>query len=961
MRGGGSPTPANGNMQGRLAAWNASSSPSSGHHLAPPRDQYSDRQRVPSEGQSLRQTAISVTSGFAPAAFGFGKRAVEKMGRAWGGLTSSSSSGHSSSSSSIAPSSFSGGHPLGRVHSNQSTSSQSNASGSFPSKHKQRRTPNAPSATWSISSSATGSSLSEGEQFPAASVGPSLGKRMRGPLRLLNSSSAAATGLVFGRDLKSCVQETAINPARFRRDDDESVHNGGHRRQRSRGLDMELVGAKALEDRMLPALVVRCAQHLLRWGIEEEGLFRISGRSSHINKLRAEFDTGADYDISDCSPGDLDPHAVASIFKAYLRELPEPILTHALTPYFDAAMMAENNARSAEEPSEPRMQRASRGPTLPAGPRSGHPGLRKPPSLSTLAMPNFSGIRPPSQPLLNALSSLISRLPPENRDLLRTVTELIKETAKRHKDTKMPLSNLLLVFCPSLSMSPSLLRVLCEAEGIWDGPLKSADDPYIIDIKADPSPVIDIRSEDDDAADSDGEDGQDGESSAAQEMPSDRDSLPGEDDEGESESDDDEVVQFPTVVERKIMRPSPASPGQSSVVRTPSPLAASSPAPSRGDSIYAPGVSPSDSSSYKDDAASYVSASDVPSSDASERMYNPYSPRALTSSADSLATPSTMSDDPSLPQVPGAAPEKPLPSFEAFSSPKIADNSNLPLPPTETSNPVPFPSEAEMTKRDPIAERSRPLAVSMVNQMLEYDEHSRSPTGTSPSPRMTRVKKPSLHLLFTKRKSGSSPSPVSSPLRRSGVQAISPYLHTAATSTSSVSTPITAVTAPQASTFSLPPKLDLSIESSPIDLNIPVAGGAKASSLDQASDLASPGESSESTGTITQSIFPLQERTMSSISSSTYESSRSHETPIADMYCSGSSSPAPSVQAPSALGKSGSASQSQVSLTPSSYDKLHVGVHDSNDEPEEDWAGSVLKAAQSGLSDREGTAAGASR
>jgi hypothetical protein len=29
---------------------------------------------------------------------------------------------------------------------------------------------------------------------------------------------------------------------------------------------------------------------------------------------------GADYDMSQCSPGDLDPHAVASIFKAYLRE-----------------------------------------------------------------------------------------------------------------------------------------------------------------------------------------------------------------------------------------------------------------------------------------------------------------------------------------------------------------------------------------------------------------------------------------------------------------------------------------------------------------------------------------------------------------------------------------------------------------------------------------------------------------
>jgi hypothetical protein len=29
---------------------------------------------------------------------------------------------------------------------------------------------------------------------------------------------------------------------------------------------------------------------------------------------------GADYDLAQCTPADLDPHAVASIFKAYLRE-----------------------------------------------------------------------------------------------------------------------------------------------------------------------------------------------------------------------------------------------------------------------------------------------------------------------------------------------------------------------------------------------------------------------------------------------------------------------------------------------------------------------------------------------------------------------------------------------------------------------------------------------------------------
>ena len=65
----------------------------------------------------------------------------------------------------------------------------------------------------------------------------------------------------------------------------------------------------------------------------------VSGRPSHVSKLRSEFDSGnssisfsvfhsfihffisgVDYDMTECSPGDLDPHAVASVFKAYLRE-----------------------------------------------------------------------------------------------------------------------------------------------------------------------------------------------------------------------------------------------------------------------------------------------------------------------------------------------------------------------------------------------------------------------------------------------------------------------------------------------------------------------------------------------------------------------------------------------------------------------------------------------------------------
>ena len=94
--------------------------------------------------------------------------------------------------------------------------------------------------------------------------------------------------------------------------------------------------------------------------------------------------------------------------------------------------------------------------------------LQKPPSVSTLALPSFSGRRPPSQELINAFASLVARLPQENRDLLRTVIDLIKFVAQQ-KNIRMPLSNLMVVLCSSLNMSPPILRVLCEAEGIWNG------------------------------------------------------------------------------------------------------------------------------------------------------------------------------------------------------------------------------------------------------------------------------------------------------------------------------------------------------------------------------------------------------------------------------------------------------------------------------------------------------------
>ncbi|KAF8271251.1 hypothetical protein EI94DRAFT_1797234 [Lactarius quietus] len=408
----------------------------------PPPTAYAVPQQLPpSQHGSLRQTAISMTSGLAPAAgiaMGFGKRAVERVGRAFGSLgTSHNTSGHSSSSSSI-----SGTDDSGRNASDLSLASH--ASQAQANKGKPRRTPNAPSV------------------LLAQRLAPAFDGRCE------QLWFHFIGGLVFGRDLKTCAEETAIDAIRLAPRTSGSSHTV----------------SPALHERRLPALVFRCAQHLMKWGVEEEGLFRVSGRATHVAKLRSEFDTGADFDMLECAPGDLDPHAVASVFKTYLRELPEPILTHALNPYFEAAMLTETNARkSIEEQGAPVRKLGGRGPSLPSGPRDGP--LRKAPSLSTLALPNFSGMRPPSQPLLNTFASLLARLPQENRDLLRTIIDVINFVVQR-KEIRMPLSNLTLVLCPTLNMNPPIFRVLCEAEGIWNGPPDDwVDDSTDLDMNGD--------------------------------------------------------------------------------------------------------------------------------------------------------------------------------------------------------------------------------------------------------------------------------------------------------------------------------------------------------------------------------------------------------------------------------------------------------------------------------------------
>ena len=73
-------------------------------------------------------------------------------------------------------------------------------------------------------------------------------------------------------------------------------------------------------------------KHLLVYlaGIREVGIFRLPGQASRIQALKDLYDSGAQEDFSSTE----DVHSVASLFKLYLRELPEPVVPFAFYESF---------------------------------------------------------------------------------------------------------------------------------------------------------------------------------------------------------------------------------------------------------------------------------------------------------------------------------------------------------------------------------------------------------------------------------------------------------------------------------------------------------------------------------------------------------------------------------------------------------------------------------------------------
>ena len=245
-------------IRGRLAAW---TSHRETRHSPPPSPiAETNRSVSPKLPGGFRQTTLSISGNLAPAAIDLGKKAIEKLGRSWGSKSNhppvQSSSKTDLNSISTPPPSYKDkfSEYIHRNHPNNSGSSHS-ISLSNSSKHK-RRTPDGHSGTWSISSSQSSVSIDDKMSTQSGATNLNFGRIMRGPL-------GVGGGAVFGRRLSDCVRDTAADDVKQRLLSGEYYGEG-----------WRVDEIPPLQDRLLPALVLRCAQHLLTWGVREEGLFR---------------------------------------------------------------------------------------------------------------------------------------------------------------------------------------------------------------------------------------------------------------------------------------------------------------------------------------------------------------------------------------------------------------------------------------------------------------------------------------------------------------------------------------------------------------------------------------------------------------------------------------------------------------------------------------------------------------
>ncbi|ESZ99274.1 hypothetical protein SBOR_0315 [Sclerotinia borealis F-4128] len=166
----------------------------------------------------------------------------------------------------------------------------------------------------------------------------------------------------------------------------------------------------------LPAVIYRCIEYLdAKNAAGEEGIFRLSGSNIVIRQLRERFNVEGDVNlVTDDQYYDI--HAVASLLKLYLRELPSTILTRELHLEFIAVTELQNVNEK-----------------------------------------------------ISALNGLVHRLPRANNILLRYLAGFLINIINHSDTNKMTVRNVGIVFSPTLNIpAPVFALFLQQYDGIFE-------------------------------------------------------------------------------------------------------------------------------------------------------------------------------------------------------------------------------------------------------------------------------------------------------------------------------------------------------------------------------------------------------------------------------------------------------------------------------------------------------------
>ncbi|KAI1320282.1 hypothetical protein EDD11_001497 [Mortierella claussenii] len=154
---------------------------------------------------------------------------------------------------------------------------------------------------------------------------------------------------------------------------------------------------------MVPAVLFRCAEYLEVKGVDEVGLYRVPGSHANVQKLKKNFDSGKDYNL--LAMEGIDPNDIATLLKLYLRELPTPLLPAVFLEQFQSVISTDRQ-------------------------------------------------------VCHNLRGILIRLPRSNYVVLSFLCHHLSRIAAHAEKTKMNVSNLGVVFAPTLSIGSILFKAL---------------------------------------------------------------------------------------------------------------------------------------------------------------------------------------------------------------------------------------------------------------------------------------------------------------------------------------------------------------------------------------------------------------------------------------------------------------------------------------------------------------------